>query len=107
MSATLPAFSDLSETWSYIQPGLEYILGAHGEEGVNAVMYMNCYTAVYNYCVNKSRRGTNPASIANNSENNSYSLAGEEIYKKLQVYLTQFIRNLKRNLMKHFRFLCT
>lgn len=96
MATTVPSFSDLTETWSYIEPGLEYILGAHGDEGVNAGMYMNCYTAVYNYCVNKSRRGTNPVSIANNSENNSYSLAGEEIYKKLHGYLTQFIRNLKR-----------
>ncbi|EMG49848.1 CDC53 Cell division control protein 53 [Candida maltosa Xu316] len=97
MSTALPQYSDLTATWSFIQPGLEYILGAHGEEGVTANMYMNCYTAVYNYCVNKSRRGTTPASIANSSENNSYSLAGEEIYKKLQVYLTSFIRSLKRN----------
>lgn len=96
MSSTLPPFSDLNATWTFIQPGLEYILGAHGEQGVTATVYMNCYTAVYNYCVNKSRRGTTPVSISNNSDNNSYSLAGAEIYKKLEEYLTEFIKNLKR-----------
>ena len=96
MSSTLPPFSDLNATWTFIQPGLEFILGAHGEQGVTATMYMNCYTAIYNYCVNKSRRGTTPVSISNNSDNNSYSLAGAEIYKKLEDYLTDFIKNLKR-----------
>ncbi|KAI3402551.2 CDC53 [Candida oxycetoniae] len=95
-ASTLPAFTDLNATWTFIQPGLEFILGAQNEQGVTSTMYMNCYTAVYNYCVNKSRRGSTPASIATNTENNSYSLAGAEIYNKLDVYLVQFIRNLKK-----------
>ncbi|CAK9437825.1 uncharacterized protein LODBEIA_P22030 [Lodderomyces beijingensis] len=97
MASTLPAFTDLNATWTFIQPGLEFILGAQNEQGVTSTMYMNCYTAVYNYCVNKSRRGSNPASLAANTENNSYSLAGAEIYSKLETYLVQFIRNLKKN----------
>ena len=40
MSSTLPPFSDLNATWTFIQPGLEYILGAHGEQGVTATVYM-------------------------------------------------------------------
>ncbi|KAI5959095.1 CDC53 [Candida pseudojiufengensis] len=96
MSSTLPAFTDLNATWTFIQPGLEFILGAQNDQGVTSTMYMNCYTAVYNYCVNKSRRGSTPQSIASNTENNSYSLAGAEIYSKLELYLVQFIKNLKK-----------
>ncbi|KAI5953220.1 CDC53 [Candida jiufengensis] len=96
MSSTLPAFTDLNATWTFIQPGLEFILGAQNDQGVTSTMYMNCYTAVYNYCVNKSRRGSTPQSISNNTENNSYSLAGAEIYSKLELYLIQFIKNLKK-----------
>ncbi|RLV93800.1 Cell division control protein 53 [Spathaspora sp. JA1] len=99
-----PVHSDLDSTWNFIQPGLEFILGAQGDQGVTSQMYMNCYTAVYNYCVNKSRRGgesslsssTAHSSFSPNSENNSYSLAGSEIYSKLDAYLTQFIRGLKK-----------
>ena len=53
MSSTLPPFSDLNATWTFIQPGLEYILGAHGEQGVTATVYMNCYTAVYSVSTNQ------------------------------------------------------
>ncbi|WLF78514.1 ubiquitin ligase (cullin) of SCF [Lodderomyces elongisporus] len=102
MASTLPAFTDLNATWTFIQPGLEFILGAQNDQGVTSTMYMNCYTAVYNYCVNKSRRGSTPASIASNTENNSYSLAGAEIYNKLDVYLVQFIRNLKKTPQESF-----
>lgn len=91
-----PVASDLNATWSFIQPGLEFILGAQGDQGVTPKMYMNCYTAVYNYCVNKSRHGATATSIAASSDSNSYSLAGAEIYAKLDVYLTQFIRALKK-----------
>ncbi|CCG23506.1 Cdc53 cullin, a scaffold subunit of the SCF ubiquitin-ligase complexes [Candida orthopsilosis Co 90-125] len=97
MTSTLPAFTDLNATWAFIQPGLEFILGAQNDQGVTSTMYMNCYTAVYNYCVNKSRRGSTAASVASSTENNSYSLAGAEIYNKLEMYLVQFIRNLRKN----------
>lgn len=94
----LPVSGDLNSTWSYVQPGLEYILGSHGEADVEPKMYMNCYTAVYNYCVNKSRGSINSQQTLKigNGENASYSLAGEEIYKKLSLYLIQFVQSLKR-----------
>ncbi|CCE81377.1 Piso0_001277 [Millerozyma farinosa CBS 7064] len=97
MSQTFPVASDLSATWSFIQPGLEYILGAEGDQGVTPKMYMNCYTAVYNYCVNKSRHGSSNAPINATTGNNSYSLAGAEIYSKLDEYLVKFVNNLKKD----------
>ncbi|KAK6455811.1 ubiquitin ligase of SCF [Scheffersomyces xylosifermentans] len=99
---SFPSASDLNATWSYIQPGLEFILGAQGDQGVTSKMYMNCYTAVYNYCVNKSRHGATATSIAASSENNSYALAGAEIYNKLDEYLIQFIRGLSKEANESF-----
>lgn len=93
--SSFPVASDLAATWAFIQPGLEHILGSQGtDQGVTAQMYMNCYTAVYNYCVNKSRTGG--VSGGNPADNLSYSLAGAEIYAKLDAYLTQFIKVLRQ-----------
>jgi cullin 1 len=89
---SIPVTNDLTTTWSFIQPGLEFILGSHGDQGVTTKMYMNCYTAVYNYCVNKSRTGFGPSKDGPSS----YSLAGEEIYNKLTDYLILFIQGLKQ-----------
>lgn len=91
-----PVSSDLAATWGYIQPGLEFILGAQGDQGVTSKMYMNCYTAIYNYCVNKLRHGTGAAS------NNLYSLAGAEIYAKLDDYLVLFIKGLQKHPQETF-----
>ncbi|ODV81533.1 ubiquitin ligase of SCF [Suhomyces tanzawaensis NRRL Y-17324] len=93
---SLPIANDLDATWNFIQPGLEYILGSHEDQGVTSKMYMNCYTAVYNFCVNKSRRSNNDHHSTAN-ESNLYSLAGAEIYSRLDKYLTEFIRNLKKD----------
>lgn len=93
--SSFPVASDLAATWTFIQPGLEHILGSQGDQGVTANMYMNCYTAVYNYCVNKSRTGQLPA-VGLSGDNLSYLLAGAEIYLKLDNYLTMFIRQLKQ-----------
>ncbi|QBM86379.1 cullin 1 [Metschnikowia aff. pulcherrima] len=96
---TLPIAGDLEATWNFIEPGLEFILGAQGDQGVTLKMYMNCYTAVYNYCTNKSR-SSNPLGAAATStrggaEKTTYSLTGAEIYYKLEEYLVNFIRGLR------------
>lgn len=102
MSQSFPVASDLNATWSFIQPGLEFILGAQGDQGVTSKMYMNCYTAIYNYCVNKSRHGSANTPVSAVSGNNSYSLAGAEIYAKLDEYLVQFITSLKKDPLDSF-----
>ncbi|KAM9894108.1 hypothetical protein OXX79_008925 [Metschnikowia pulcherrima] len=96
---TLPIAGDLEATWNFIEPGLEFILGAQGDQGVTSKMYMNCYTAVYNYCTNKSR-SSNPSgaaatSVRGGTEKTTYSLTGAEIYYKLEEYLVNFIRGLR------------
>lgn len=98
---SLPAASDLNATWNFIQPGLEFILGSQGDQGVTSKMYMNCYTAIYNYCVNKSRR-TNIDQSAALLSSNSYLLAGAEIYNKLDDYLTQYVRSLEKDVQLSF-----
>ncbi|CUM64371.1 uncharacterized protein PRCAT00001973001 [Priceomyces carsonii] len=97
---SFPVASDLNATWSFIQPGLEFILGAQDDQGITSKMYMNCYTAIFNYCVKKSRQ--TPSSPATTSGNNSYSLAGAEIYAKLDNYLVSFIKDLKQDPLESF-----
>lgn len=95
---TLPIAGDLEATWNFIEPGLEFILGAQGDQGVTSKMYMNCYTAVYNYCTNKSRNSNAvQTSTRSGLEKSTYSLTGSEIYSKLEEYLVNFIKLLEAN----------
>lgn len=80
----LPTAGDLEATWSFIEPGLAFILGAQGDQGVTSAMYMNCYTAVYNYCTNK-------LATLSVTKGETYSLTGEEIYRRLRRYLQDFV----------------
>lgn len=90
---SLPIAGDLDATWNFIEPGLGFILGAQGDQGVTPKMYMNCYTAVFNYCTNKSQ-SANILSRAG-MEKSTYSLTGAEIYSKLQAYLVNFVQTLR------------
>lgn len=94
---SFPAAGDLNATWSFIEPCLEYILGAHGaDQGVDAKLYMNCYTAVYNYCVNKSRQQDTGSRISggNKAVESAYLLNGGEMYVCLSQYLRHFVEKL-------------
>lgn len=95
LMSQFPVASDLNATWTFIQPGLEFILGALGDVGVTSKMYMNCYTAIYNYCTNKSRHGATPAMATSGAGTNLYS--GKEIYHKLDEYLVEFISSLEKD----------
>lgn len=92
----LPIAGDLDATWNFIQPGLEFILGAQGDQGVTSRMYMNCYTAVYNYCTNKTRSSAlSQATSRMGLEKTTYTLTGGEIYGKLENYLRGYVQNLQ------------
>lgn len=92
---SFPAAGDLNATWSFIEPCLEYILGAHGaDQGVDAKLYMNCYTAVYNYCVNKSRLQDAQFRLSGTKTSESHSLNGGEMYICLSEYLQHFVEKL-------------
>lgn len=93
---TLPIAGDLNATWNFIEPGLEFILGAQGDQGVTSRMYMNCYTAVYNYCANKSRNLNVSVFSKSGKDKTTYSLTGAEIYNRLQTYLINFIQSLEK-----------
>lgn len=93
---TLPIAGDLEATWNFIEPGLEFILGAQGDQGVTSTIYMNCYTAVYNYCTNKSRNSSVMQSSGRSGmEKTTYSLTGADIYHKLEEYLINFISTVQ------------
>lgn len=99
----LPIAGDLNATWNFIKPGLEFILGAQGDQGVTSKMYMNCYTAVYNYCTNKSRSWAMAQSTSRMGlEKTTYTLTGGEIYCKLEEYLREYVQSLKPEHNKPF-----
>lgn len=94
----LPIAGDLDATWNFIKPGLEFILGAQGDQGVTSKMYMNCYTAVYNYCTNKTRSSAiSQATSRMGLEKTTYTLTGGEIYGKLEEYLREYVKSLQPN----------
>lgn len=90
----LPKANDLNATWDYVEPGLQRIIGGSEESaGVTAQMYMNVYSAIYNYCVNKSR---SPANLSSTAASQSSLLVGAEIYDRLSKYLVKYVENLER-----------
>lgn len=104
MTDMLPRSDDLEATWTFIEPGISQILGRDGlipsaNKRVNKIlspaMYMEVYTAIYNYCVNKSK--SSGQFNADKQENQSSILVGSEIYDKLQKYLRNHISGFEKN----------
>lgn len=96
----LPKSNDLTATWTFVEPGLQLIIGGSEENsGVTPQMYMNVYSAIYNYCVNKSRT---PQNLASSTTNQSSLLVGAEIYKKLKDYLITYVSSLKKKQNESF-----
>ncbi|ODV93839.1 hypothetical protein PACTADRAFT_4740 [Pachysolen tannophilus NRRL Y-2460] len=98
MSEPLPRADDLSATWKFVEPGLELILGSD----VSPKMYMSVYTAIYNYCINKSRATQQQdAEVQRLNGNNNMNtqgslLIGGQIYSKLNNYLAQYVQSLTK-----------
>lgn len=119
MSDVLPRSDDLDATWNFIQPGINKILGNEFSSNLSGkrvdkvlspTMYMEVYTAIYNYCVNRSRSSGHFSTDkpTNNSTTNITSnvttvatqnsiLVGSEIYERLQKYLKEYITNFQKN----------
>lgn len=107
MSEALPRSDDLDATWAFIEPGIRQILGddnsvSYSNKKVSKIlsptMYMEVYTAIYNFCVNRSRSTNNSKSVNTNENSNQASiLIGSEIYFKLKNYLREYISNFITN----------
>lgn len=107
--ADLPRNSDLENTWTFVEPGLKLIIGGGANDendGVNPKMYMNVYSAIYNFCIKKSSSSGNltlnnepTINSALHSANNNQSslLVGGEIYNKLKDYLAIYVSSLEKS----------
>nr|CAI6423601.1 AAC_HP1_G0008410.mRNA.1.CDS.1 [Saccharomyces cerevisiae] len=104
MSETLPRSDDLEATWNFIEPGINQILGNEKNQAstskrvykiLSPTMYMEVYTAIYNYCVNKSRSSGHFSTDSRTGQ--STILVGSEIYEKLKNYLKNYILNFKQS----------
>ncbi|SCU92895.1 LANO_0E02454g1_1 [Lachancea nothofagi CBS 11611] len=105
MADTLPRPDDLEATWNFVEPGIHQILGRDGtpssalkrvDKVLSPAMYMEVYTAIYNYCVNKSS-SAGQFNTDNSRQNQSSLLVGGEIYQKLQNCLQEYLSNLERS----------
>ncbi|SCU91963.1 LADA_0F13300g1_1 [Lachancea dasiensis] len=104
MTDTLPRPDDLEATWNFVEPGIHQILGRDGtasstlkrvDKVLSPTMYMEVYTAIYNYCVNKSS-SAGQFNADNSRQNQSSLLIGGEIYHKLQNCLQEYLSKLER-----------
>ncbi|KAK6460725.1 ubiquitin ligase of SCF [Scheffersomyces coipomensis] len=93
----------VNETWDFVKPGLDCILGANNDVGITAIMYMSCYTAIYNHCTDKIQGNSymggkaGARNLGTDVNNNSYILPGAELYNKLNQYLVKFLEELPRD----------
>lgn len=103
MSEALPRSDDLEATWTFIEPSINQILGRDAvvnsggkriDKVLSPTMYMSVYTAIYNYCVNKSR--SSGQFNTDRQANQSSILVGSEIYEKLKRFLREYIYNFQR-----------
>ncbi|CCD22381.1 cullin CDC53 NDAI_0A02230 [Naumovozyma dairenensis CBS 421] len=111
MPDSLPKSDDLEATWNFIQPGITQILGDDNSAnssitGVDKIlsptMYMEVYTAIYNYCVNKSRSSGQFNTDKQTLNNQSSILVGSEIYEKLKKYLKKYVSSFQKNAHESF-----
>lgn len=106
MADSLPRSDDLEATWNFVKPGIDQILGKDGtpdiktnrvQKVLSPKMYMEVYTAIYNYCVNKSRStGHFQSDVIGKQMSQSSILVGREIYENLKNYLIDYIAALKK-----------
>lgn len=105
MTDSLPRADDLEATWNFVEPGIHQILGRDGtassvlkrvDKVLSPAMYMEVYTAIYNYCVNKSS-SAGQFNTDNSRQSQSSLLVGGEIYQKLKDCLQEYLSDLQRD----------
>ncbi|QLG74269.1 hypothetical protein HG535_0G01530 [Zygotorulaspora mrakii] len=102
MADISPRSDDLDTTWTFIEPGINQILGRDStsiskrvDRVLSPTMYMEVYTAIYNYCVNKSKSAGQ--FNADKQESQSSILVGSEIYERLKTYLRNYISAFEKD----------
>lgn len=80
-------------TWRFIQPSLVLILGTDDAmEGITPERYMDTYTAIYNYCVSRSRN----SNLGSQNASSSNLLVGHELYSTLKDFLGHYVSDLSK-----------
>lgn len=82
----------LETTWASIEPSMNIILGDEKNSSLDAIMYTNTYTNVYNYCTASSKR----SHINAQTNSSSVRLVGSELYEKVKEFLKTYLENAKQ-----------
>lgn len=91
---------DIDTTWNYLQAGITKIM-LNLQEGVDLQTYMGIYTAVHNFCTSQKAVGFSVAANINTGAHRGAHLLGEDLYKKLQEYLSEHLRGLLAESQTH------
>ncbi|KAF0477803.1 Cullin-domain-containing protein [Gigaspora margarita] len=104
-SPPLPAPTDLTATWNFLENGIEHIMNRL-EEGLSYKRYMDLYTGIYNYCTSsRMNPGFTSEPLAgpgaNLSNNRGANLMGSDLYQNLQRYLERYLHTIRENSTHH------
>ncbi|KAH3902705.1 cullin CDC53 SCDLUD_000289 [Saccharomycodes ludwigii] len=110
----LPKSNDLEATWNFIEPGVNKILGPrslketermreeqrynHTRTILSPTTYMDIYTAIYNYCVDKSSFSTTDQPQQQNTmpSLSRSIISGSELYFRLETHLESYLNTLEK-----------
>ncbi|KAJ1736775.1 ubiquitin ligase (cullin) of SCF [Coemansia sp. Benny D160-2] len=102
LSSGIPPSGDANKIWEYLVVGLDLIL-ADSNEGLEYKMYMNLYTAVYNFCTSiKSSMddgalysSMDPSSVVHGT------VYGRDLYMRLNKHITNYMKTIAERSAAH------
>ncbi|KAF7922802.1 uncharacterized protein EAE97_010966 [Botrytis byssoidea] len=88
----VPNREDLDATWKYLEAGVSKVM-LQLADGVDMNTYMGVYTAVHNFCTSQKAVSNHGPGVIGGAHRGAH-LLGEDLYKNLIKYLTQYLKEL-------------
>ncbi|KAK9448784.1 Cullin [Limtongia smithiae] len=86
--------SSLSATWAIVEVGINKVLANNLEEGLPPQLYMQIYTAIFQFCTS-SRPGPQSLRSGSSAQSNGAQLIGGDLYYNLIDYLEKHLNKIK------------
>ncbi|KAF2221027.1 Cullin [Elsinoe ampelina] len=93
----LPPKDDIKGTWEFLEDGVDKIMN-HLLDGIDMKTYMSLYTAIHNFCTAQKAVSS---SGALNATHRGAHLLGEDLYRRLNVYLQKHLGLVHEEMIKH------
>ncbi|KAJ1666278.1 ubiquitin ligase (cullin) of SCF [Coemansia sp. RSA 1813] len=102
LSSGMPPSGDADKIWNYLVVGLDVIL-AKSNEGLENTMYMNLYTAVYNFCTSL-KSSMDDGAFYNSVDPSSLihgTVYGRDLYNRLNKHITDYMKTIAERSSLH------